>query len=79
MGRPKRSASSISRRAFRYPSGRGIPKLRTMFSLVFRPFWCPSTITGRSSSLAQPPTMEGSSPYSRSPASSKKSVKSNSR
>ena len=32
------SASFISRSALRYPSGRGMPKLRWIFSLVSRPF-----------------------------------------
>ena len=36
---PLTAAISIRRRALRYPSGRGMPKLRLIFSLVSRPFW----------------------------------------
>ena len=35
----------IRRSALRYPSGRGMPKLRSSFSLVSCPFWWPMTIT----------------------------------
>ena len=34
-----------------------MPKLRLMFSLVSRPFWCPMTMTETPPSRAQPPTI----------------------
>jgi len=43
------------------PSGRGMPKLRTIFSLVSRPFWWPITITGSPLKRAMPPTIAASS------------------
>ena len=75
-GRSKRSASFISRSALRYPSGRGMPKLRSRFSLVERPFCWPSTSTGSPSRRASPPTSAASSAKLRSPCSSIQSVKS---
>ena len=53
IGRPNFSASSMTRSALRKPSGRGMPKLRRIFSLVSRPFWCPTIATGRPAKLAE--------------------------
>src|SRR3990172_132243 len=72
-GRPKRSARSMRRWAFRYPSGWGIPKLRLTRSLTLRPFWWPMTTTGAPSSRPIPPTIAASSANARSPSNSRKS------
>ena len=59
--RPNFSACFISRRAFLYPSGDGIPKLHLMFSFVVCPLRIPITVTGCPSSVAMPPMMALSS------------------
>ena len=74
IGRPNFSASSITRSALRKPSGRGMPKLRRIFSFVSRPFWWPTTATGTPRKIAKPAMIAGSSAYLRSPWSSTKSV-----
>jgi len=73
--RPNFSACFISRRAFLYPSGDGIPKLHLMFSFVVCPLRIPITVTGCPSSVAMPPMMALSSLTPLSPWNSMKSSK----
>ncbi len=60
-GRLNFSACFIKRNALRYPSGLGEPKLRSIFSGRFRPFWIPTTVTGFPCKVATPPTTAKSS------------------
>src|SRR5204862_32546 len=60
-GRAKRSASSKRRTALRYPSGRGMPKLRSTRSAVERPRCCATTTTAWPRKRASPPTIAPSS------------------
>ena len=76
MGRRNFSACRISRRALRYPSGLGMPKLHLRFSSSVLPFRVPMTVTGRPWYRATPPRIAASSPQRRSPFCSKKSVNS---
>ncbi len=61
IGKPNFSASCITRRAFLYPSGRIIPKLRCKFSLVFLPFCWPIHAILYPSRLPKPVTTAVSS------------------
>src|SRR5215831_1691114 len=65
---PKRSAICISRSAFRYPSGRAIPKLCLRRLSVDEPFSCPMTQMLSPRKRPKPPTIATSSPNLRSPA-----------
>ena len=69
------SACFISLKAFLYPSGFGIPKFLSIFSLIFFPFCSPITVTGISPNRAIPPIIDLSSPKHLSPCNSMKSVK----
>ena len=74
MGLLNFSANFINRKAFLYPSGFAIPKLRNWRILVLIPFCCPITITVSPPSFAKPPTMALSSFTFLSPCNSIKSV-----
>ena len=60
-GRPNFSACFIRRSAFLYPSGDGMEKLRSRFSLVVFPFAWAITVTGIPWKYAMPPTIAWSS------------------
>src|SRR5271170_780774 len=69
-GMPNFSAIFMILRALRYPSGCGLPKLRTILSLASRPFCWATIMTALPSKKAVPPTRALSSLYCRSPWSS---------